>query len=449
MSRIETDILILGGGLSGLVAADLLVKKNLKVVILEKEPECGGLARTLSFKGFKYDIGGHRLCFDDAGNIAYIRGFLSSIGLNALKQKSRILFNDRYIVYPIDFSSVFGISKVDLAKICVESLFLNKNAGNGNFESWVLSNYGPTLYKAFFKDYTEKVWGRPSRDISSVWAAKRVGNNNIFTSLKNLFAFDESVKEHKKIFYYPSNGIGALAQGLEDSLRNKCLLFKKSDIGRFLIEDGTISSVVFVSDGNSFEVKCKKIFSTIPILELCKCLRKTAGPGFEDVEDKIKYRSLMLVNLIVDKKFTTDWHWCYTPRKDLVFARLYEPKYWNAALAPDQTKTLLCCEIFCNHEDRLWSSCDADLIKHVQEDLIKNRILHPGDRIVDGSVTRIRYAYPLLYAGFENDLREIRGRLASLNNICLAGRSGTHSYFDMEESIDDVKEKVDSLFPNQ
>ena len=53
--------LIIGAGPAGLTAAyELLAKTDIKPIILEMSNEIGGISRTVNYKGYRLDIGGHR-----------------------------------------------------------------------------------------------------------------------------------------------------------------------------------------------------------------------------------------------------------------------------------------------------------------------------------------------------------------------------------------------------
>ena len=52
--------IIIGGGPAGLTAAYQLCKAGLPCVVLEKDSVVGGLSRTVDYKGYLFDIGGHR-----------------------------------------------------------------------------------------------------------------------------------------------------------------------------------------------------------------------------------------------------------------------------------------------------------------------------------------------------------------------------------------------------
>ena len=55
------SVAIIGAGPAGLTAAYLLTKANVPVVVLEGDPEyVGGISKTAKYKGYHFDIGGHR-----------------------------------------------------------------------------------------------------------------------------------------------------------------------------------------------------------------------------------------------------------------------------------------------------------------------------------------------------------------------------------------------------
>ena len=50
-------------------------------------------------------------------------------------------------------------------------------------EDFFINRFGHRLYLTFFKDYTEKVWGVPCREISAEWGAQRVKGLSITKAL--------------------------------------------------------------------------------------------------------------------------------------------------------------------------------------------------------------------------------------------------------------------------
>src|SRR5260370_4357237 len=56
----QRSVVIIGGGPAGLTAAYELSKHSIPAVVLEADVTVGGLSRTVNYKGYLFDIGGHR-----------------------------------------------------------------------------------------------------------------------------------------------------------------------------------------------------------------------------------------------------------------------------------------------------------------------------------------------------------------------------------------------------
>ncbi|MFH1397321.1 MAG: NAD(P)-binding protein [Candidatus Omnitrophota bacterium] len=449
MKRIETDTLILGAGWSGLIAADLLSQKRAGVVMLEKEDEIGGLAKTFSLNGFKFDAGGHGLFIKRKENLSYLETITNGNELINLRRKVKVLFNNRYIDYPPNITSLFKINKKYIFSILYDLLKFKKIVKNNNFEQWVKSSYGECLYNIYFKDYSEKVWGKPCNELPANWADKRIGNDNLSKLFKDVFIKVGEQNNNSNLFTYPKQGIGFLPKLLGNKIIiNGCKVYKNVLLKQFSIEDNRIVSLIFTSGGYSFEVLFKRIISSIPIVELIKLFPGGLISELHESLKAIKYRNLIIVSFIINKKLATNWHWCYFPSKEILFSRVHEPKFWSADMAPDDNKTLLCTEIFCDYEDKWWLAKDEDIFKHIENSAKFTKLLNNKDIIAGTSVKRIEYAYPLYYKGFENPLNKIKDSLKTFKNIYLIGRSGAHAYFDMEECLENVKVTIDFIFNN-
>jgi len=445
MKRIDTDILILGAGWSGLVAADLLSSRGRKVVILEKETEVGGLARTFNFRGFKFDLGGHCLFFKDMEDVRYIKNIISNGNIMGLRRKTKVFFDNKYIDYPPNLYSILKLGKKYLPKILSDMVILNKNYGNDNFENWVKTNYGETLYRIYFKDYTEKVWGESCDNISVAWADKRIGKNNLLKIIKKIFLNGGYNKYDKRRFYYPRDGIGTLASALEQRIKkNNCLVYKGVKLNQISMNNGKPAFSSFVYEKNMYEIEFNQLISSIPILELYKILPHEIASDIQEPIKGIKYRNLICINFIINKNLVTNWHWCYFPTKDIIFSRLHEPKFWSKSLAPEN-KTLICAEVFCSNDDLYWNMKEEELIKRVENAMKYSEVISDRGIIQDAMVKKIEYTYPLHYNGFEKPLNQIKRVFSNFNNFHTVGRSGKHSYFDMEECLKDACQTVNFI----
>ena len=90
---------IVGAGPAGLTAAYELSRQGLGGVVLEKDRTVGGLARTAEYRGYRFDIGGHRF-FTKVGEVRRIWDDLLGDDLLVRPRLSRIYYNERSSTTP-------------------------------------------------------------------------------------------------------------------------------------------------------------------------------------------------------------------------------------------------------------------------------------------------------------------------------------------------------------
>ena len=62
-------VVVIGAGPAGLTAARELARRGLEHVVLEQSSRVGGLSRTQTYKGYHFDMGGHRF-FTKVGGLS-------------------------------------------------------------------------------------------------------------------------------------------------------------------------------------------------------------------------------------------------------------------------------------------------------------------------------------------------------------------------------------------
>jgi protoporphyrinogen oxidase len=175
-------VLIIGGGPSGLVATYDLSKRKIPAVCLEADRMVGGISRTIEYKGFRFDVGGHRFFT----KIQAINDLWQEIlGDEFLKRPrlSRIYYNGKFFNYPLKpMNALLGLGLIASAQILGSYLQAKvvPSAEETTFEQWVTNRFGSKLYNVFFKTYTEKVWGVPCTEIRAEWAAQRIKGLSLY-----------------------------------------------------------------------------------------------------------------------------------------------------------------------------------------------------------------------------------------------------------------------------
>ena len=92
---------IAGGGPAGLTAAYELSKHGHKCVVLEADPlRVGGISRTEQYKGYRFDIGGHRF-FSKSPEVNHLWTELLGDEFLRRSRLSRIYYDRKFFHYPL------------------------------------------------------------------------------------------------------------------------------------------------------------------------------------------------------------------------------------------------------------------------------------------------------------------------------------------------------------
>jgi protoporphyrinogen oxidase len=161
-------VAIIGAGPAGLTAGYFLCEAGWDVTILETDPEyVGGISRTVQYRGFRFDIGGHRF-FSKSQEVEDFWTKILQDKLIERPRMSRIFYRGRFYSYPLKATEALFNLGVWESMLCVLSYLKARAfpiADPRSFEDWVVNQFGRRLYGIFFKTYTEKVWGWSSMTI--------------------------------------------------------------------------------------------------------------------------------------------------------------------------------------------------------------------------------------------------------------------------------------------
>lgn len=238
MDELRYDTIIVGGGIAGLTASAYLSKKGQKVLLIEKNKECGGLVNSFSRNGFRYEAGVRALL--DAGIIFPMLEELD-IELEVFRSKVSVGVEDK-VVHIEDITSLkayqdllvqkFPESKdeiEDLIKV-IRKIMKNMDVLYGvenpmiknvwRDKSFLFRRLLPWLPKFLFtigrinrmkmpvEEYLEAIVKNASlRDIIS---------QHFFRNTPTFFAL--SYFSLYLDYFYPKGGVGKLAEGIENKL---------------------------------------------------------------------------------------------------------------------------------------------------------------------------------------------------------------------------------------
>lgn len=438
----EYDVVIIGAGPAGLSAAYELTKSNKSAVVLERSSSVGGLAKTIESNGYYYDIGPHRF-YTKNEEIRDL--FINILGEDAINvdRLTRILYRGKYFNYPLTaLNALFGLGIFEAIFIVSSYVFtklkrlINKKEIT-NFEEWVIDNFGERLYRIFFKNYTEKVWGIDCTEIGDDWASTRIKGLNLISAVRYSL-FPNSSKRPKSLidrFLYPAKGAGMLWDKFEEAVVSQGGQVEKNrEVASITSHKGGYKVMAVDRDKNKFEYYCNQIFFSIPPKLFFNMLDADIPKHISKAANSLRHRNHISVHITVDHKLFPD-NWVYVHSPDLQLARVSDFSNFSKHMTKEGHSPLS-VEYFCFDEDVVWNSSDEELIQLAFDEVSQiAESTIPNLQILDASVTRSKNAYPVIEKGYQENIDIVRDWLPSLKNISAIGRAGMFKYNSQDHDM--------------
>ncbi len=514
--------IIAGAGPAGLTAAyELLKRTDIKPIVLEATNAIGGISQTYNYKGNKIDIGGHRFfskstrVMDWWFNILSVQGspsadteemkhdidYATEVVMKYLcpecapgeiqKQApdpekedqvmlqrpriSRIYFKRNFFPYPIGITLKIawrlGLINTTFIALSYMKAQVLPRKDETYLDAFMINRFGMRLYRTFFEDYTEKVWGVPCSQIKADWGAQRIKGLSlrraVVHAVKDLlssdFAKSQVERETSLItrFFYPKFGPGQMWETVStqiDVCGGEVQMGKRVTSVKWVEEGGqkTVRSVIVedVETGKTEEIECDYFFSTMPVKHLIAGMQPEAPSKVSEVAKGLIYRDFLTVGLLLKKLHVEEKgkkpqakvpdNWIYVQDRGVKVGRIQIFNNWSPYMVDDRKKhTWIGLEYFVDEGDELWTKPDEDMIAQGVAEMKQIGFIDPED-VDDACVLRMPKAYPA-YFGTYDQLEVIERYTLEFSNLFLIGRNGMHRYNNQDHSMLTAMTAVDNI----
>ncbi|QGM46611.1 NAD(P)/FAD-dependent oxidoreductase [Methylocystis heyeri] len=442
------ETLVIGAGPAGLTAAYTLAKNGRDVLVLEHDPVyVGGISRTANYKGFLFDIGGHRF-FSKSKEIVDLWNEILPDDFLERPRLSRIFYRGRFYAYPLKaFEALRNLGLAESAR-CVASFGLAKLfpiKDPRSFHQWVRNQFGERLFGIFFKTYTEKVWGMGCDEISADWAAQRIKGLSLGAAVVDGLRRSLGIRKGSgeggaktliESFRYPRRGPGMM---WEAAAR------KVQAFGGELLMGRTVEKLHFdearklwtvtarCGDGAVETFTARNVLSSAPMRELISAIEPKPLTLFN--ARALKYRDFLTVVLIGRPQKELPDNWVYIHDPSVKVGRVQNFRSWSPEMIADGVSTCLGLEYFCFEGDGLWNSPDDELIALAKDEIGKIGLMNPSD-VFDACVVRQPKAYPVYDDSYAQNVQSIRREIATrFPGLRLIGRNGMHKYNNQDHAM--------------
>jgi protoporphyrinogen oxidase len=487
---------IAGAGPAGLTAAlELLRRSDITPLVIEADAQVGGISKTINYRGNRMDLGGHRFFSKSDWVMRWWQEILpvaegqtqpsralrvhyqgqsrdltlegpaptSGDAVMLIRQRlSRIFYRRRFFDYPLTLnaSTVRNLGLLEAFKIGLSygRAQFKSRSPEVTLEDFLINRFGSRLYRTFFKEYTEKVWGVPCKEISAEWGAQRIKGLSVAKTIAHALTgpfrsrTDTTQKRTEtsliERFLYPKFGPGQMweevarrvtAHGGGIGLRQRVTAVEHT-------ADKIVAVEVFDEDIRAARrVPCDYFVSTMPIKDLIAMLSPD-DRHIAQIADDLPYRSFITAGLLLRSmrgRPPPSDTWIYIQEPDVRIGRLQIFNNWSPALVADPTTIWLGLEYFCREGDDLWSMDDGRFIDFAAAELEKIGLIYRRE-VIDATLVRVPKAYPA-YFGSYGEFDKVRAYLDKFSNLYPVGRNGMHRYNNQDHSMLAANSAVSSM----
>ncbi|OAV75482.1 hypothetical protein Barb7_00898 [Bacteroidales bacterium Barb7] len=468
----KKQAVIIGAGPAGLTAAyEILEKSDIHPVVCEETENIGGISKTIEYKGNRIDIGGHRFFSKNEMIMQWWQKIMpmeteanpeSTDRVMLIRRRiSRIFYLRKFFEYPISlkletFLNMGFLRTVKAGAGYIRSILFRRK--ENSLEDFYINRFGKPLYKMFFEDYTEKVWGIHPSKLGADWGAQRIKGLSllkvILHVLKKLFSSRQSIEQKDaetsliEQFIYPKYGPGQLWEAVASDIKeNGGEVLINNKVAGIRIENNRAVSVDIEESGLIHTIPCDYLFSSMPVKDLIHSLRNIEIPEkVKQIAHDLPYRDFITVGLLVNKlkiknqtKIKTYQNrvpdtWIYIQERDVKIGRLQIFNNWSPYMVADyENKMWIGLEYFCSEGDEMWNMPSEQFINMAIEELVKIDIIERRD-VCESVQLKVKKAYPS-YFGSYYELDKVIDFLSKIENLYCIGRNGQHRYNNMDHSM--------------
>lgn len=486
------NVVIIGGGPAGLTAALELQNAGVsRIAVVEADAIVGGISRTVNRNGNRIDIGGHRFFSKSDWVMAWWASMLpiqpaTDAGAHLRYQGqtrnqlppmqqavsvddeeimlvrnrlSRIYYNRQFFDYPLKLD-LETLRKLGLKKTLTFGLSylyaqLRPVRPERSLEDFLINRFGRKLYRQFFKEYTEKVWGVPCSEISADWGAQRIKSLSVtkalLHALRKAIGSGGSAAQTSLIesFVYPRRGPGQMWEAVARRFvagggtllmahRAEHLDFADSRVRAVSVRD---------ANGDTLRMECQHVISTMPIKDLVQASPEAWSQRARKVASELAYRDFFTVGLLYHKKDLPrplQDNWIYIQEPGVHVGRVQVFNNWSPGMVADPETVWLGLEFFSRETDPLWQMSDEALQALAQRELLQIGLVDVP-QAKDAIVLRVPKAYPGYFGEAYAQFDTLRAELDAVQNLFLVGRNGMHRYNNQDHSMLTAKEAVDQI----
>lgn len=402
-------VVVIGAGPAGLSAARALIRGGARVVVLEAEERVGGLSGSFDFAGFRVDYGPHRLHQAAAPEVLELYRWALGGALRVRSRSGLVHVGDRRLPYPLSLLGIArGLGLAEVARHGVSAVMARLRPPEGaHFGAEAARRLGRHAARVLYESAARKVWGLEPEALDEALGRARVQKSGPWAILRAALGRGGAAGRR---YFYPADGVGALAEGLAERIRQAGGEVRLGAAAEGLVVEGGRVRAVKVAGQ---EVAARAVVATVPLPRLCEWV------GRPEAAEGLDYRALTLLYLLLDTERGSERDVHYFADGALPANRLFEARNFSGQGPPG--RTVVGFDLPCAVGDDLWTASAEALTRRVRPALERTGLGEVA--VLDSRVRRVAAAYPLYRRGFAVARERALDALSQVEGLYPLGRS--------------------------
>ncbi len=400
--------IVIGAGISGLSVARMLQERGEDVVVFEASGRPGGMVKCDRVNGSLFHrTGGHvfNTKREDVLDWFWKHFDKDKEFTKALRNSVVCMEDGKMIPYPIENHAYMFSEPVvnafidDLLTMAEAQKYKPKN-----FEEFLRSRFGETLYNLYFEPYNKKVWRRDLSDVPLSWLEGKLPMPTVKEIIyNNINHVEERAFVHSS-FFYPVNGgsqflADRIAQGLNIIYDAKIERISKTASNKWRVNGCESDRVIF----------CGNVKQIPALLD-----NSVSLDGYVKAIEELEYHGTTAV---------------FCEMAPNPYSWIYQPSRWH------ESHRIICTGNFAgsnNTQGKMTGTIEfTDEIS--KEDILSNLKHIPGN---PQYLTHHyeQYTYPIQKDNTREMMSSLKSGLES-HNIFLLGRFAEWEYYNMDVAM--------------